>query len=149
LRVRMTFSFKTSPFILSIAVLALGAVTVSTAANASSKSTINIISQASSPPAPASEPKVVLTREQKAQIDAVQSKSSEQIIALMTPEQKAVLQKAAQSSQASQSLEVDLKLTQEQKSKIAAIQAESRKQIQSILTPEQRQMLQKNSTPSP
>lgn len=146
----MTYSFKTSlNQIISIAVVALGIAIAPHAAQASAVPTAQIVAQAaSSPPAPKATngPKITLNEEQKAKIGEIHKNESSQILAILTPEQKTIIQKAAQANSTSGSIEADLKLTQEQKTKIASIQQESRKKIESVLTPEQLQIL-KNQRP--
>ncbi|WP_404789608.1 hypothetical protein [Altericista sp. CCNU0014] len=145
----MTFSYKTSlNLILSTAVVALGAISISSAAQAHHSPAHRAIAQAASPnPAvPADKPKIVLTDKQKAQIDVIRKNENSQIIAVLTPEQKALIQQAAQSNKASGSIEADLKLTEEQKAKIVSIQKQSRKQIEAVLTPEQLEMLKTQPT---
>jgi periplasmic protein CpxP/Spy len=141
----MTYSFKISlNQIISIAVVALGVAIAPHAAQASAVQTTQVVSQAaSSPPAPKTTngPKITLNEEQKAKIGEIHKNESSQILAVLTPEQKTIIQKAAQANSTSGSIEADLKLTQDQKTKIASIQQESRKKIESVLTPEQLQLL--------
>jgi Spy/CpxP family protein refolding chaperone len=144
----MIFSFKTSlNLILSVAILTLGTTAISHVAQASSNSTPHSISQNSSGAGSPDKPKIVLTDQQKQQIQTIRKNENSQIIAILTPEQKAIIQKAASSGAASGSIEAELKLTKDQEAKIASIQAQSKKQIESVLTPEQIQMLKQQSTP--
>jgi Spy/CpxP family protein refolding chaperone len=147
-RVPMTFLLKTSfNLILAAAAVTLGATTLSNAAQAAHRSTPQTLAQAASPSEPSGgKPKIVLTEKQRAQIESIRKNENSQIIAVLTPEQKTLIQQAAQSNKASGSVEADLKLTEEQKTKIVSIQKESRKQIESVLTPEQLQILQKQPT---
>lgn len=145
----MIFTNKASfPVILSVTVLSLGSVAIAHSAKASSKLSSYPVSQSSSP-APANKPKIVLSETQIMQIRAINKKSSEQIVALLTPEQQAIIQNEAQTKPESGALEAKLKLTQEQKAKIQEIQEQNQKQIQSILTPEQLQMLKSNPNSTP
>jgi Spy/CpxP family protein refolding chaperone len=142
----MTYSFKTSfSRTLSIAIVAFGMTIASHVAQASVASKTQAVSQASSPPSPSSAPKIVLTDQQKAKINEIHKNESSQILALLTPEQQAVIQKASQSKTTSGTVEADLKLTPEQQTKIASIQQQSRKQIESVLTQEQLQILKSRS----
>jgi Spy/CpxP family protein refolding chaperone len=148
LRVLMKHTNKASfPVTLFITVLSLGSIAIAHSAKASSNLSSYPVSQTPSSPAPANKPKIVLTETQIMQIREINKKSSEQIVALLTPEQQAVIQNEAQTKPASGAIEAKLKLTQEQKAKIQEIQEQNQKQIQSILTPEQLQMLKSNSTP--
>jgi Spy/CpxP family protein refolding chaperone len=144
----MIFSFKTSfNLILSAVVLTLGTTALSHVAHASGKSMPQSVSQNSSGAGSPDKPKIVLTDQQKQQIQTIRKNENTQIIAVLTPEQKAIIQKAASSGAASGSIEAELKLTKDQEAKIASIQAQSKKQIESVLTPEQIQMLKQQSTP--
>ncbi len=144
----MIFSFKSSlNLILSAAILTLGTTAISHVAQASSTSMPHSISQNSSGAGSPDKPKIVLTDQQKQQIQTIRKNENSQIIAILTPEQKAIIQKAASSGAPSGSIEAELKLTKDQETKIASIQAQSKKQIESVLTPEQIQMLKQQSTP--
>jgi Spy/CpxP family protein refolding chaperone len=146
----MTFTNKVSfQVILSLTLLPLGSIAIAHSAKASRSLSSYPVAQASSSPAPANEPKIVLTETQIMQIREINKKSSEQIVVLLTPEQQAVIQDEAQTKPASGALEAKLKLTQEQKTKIQEIQEQNQKQIQSILTPEQLQMLKSNPNSTP
>jgi Spy/CpxP family protein refolding chaperone len=145
----MIFSFKTRlNLMLSIAVLSFSTAAIAPIVHASGKSTPNTVSQDSSGSGSPAKPKIVLTDKQKEQIQSIKKNENSQIIAILTPEQQAVIQKAANSGTASSgSIEAELKLTKEQEAKIAAIQTQSKKQIESVLTPEQIQILKSRSTP--
>jgi Spy/CpxP family protein refolding chaperone len=145
----MIFSFKIRfNLMLSIAVLSLSTAAIAPIVHASGKSMPHTVSQDSSGSGSPAKPKIVLTDKQKEQIQAIKKNENSQIIAILTPEQQAVIQKAANSGTASGSIEAELKLTKEQEAKIAAIQTQSRKQLESVLTPEQIQILKSRSTPS-
>jgi Spy/CpxP family protein refolding chaperone len=146
----MIFSFKTRfNLMLSIAVLSLSTAAIVPIVHASGKSMPHAVSQDSSGSGAPAKPKIVLTDKQKEQIQAIKKNENSQIIAILTPEQQAVIQKAANSGTASSgSIEAELKLTKEQEAKIAAIQTQSRKQLEAVLTPEQIQILKSRSTPS-
>lgn len=144
----MIFSFKTRfNLVLSIAVLTLSNAAIVPIVHASGKSMPHTISQNSSSSGAPAKPKIVLTDKQKEQIQAIKKNENSQIIAILTPEQKAVIQKAANSGTTSGSIEAELKLTKDQEAKIAAIQTQSKQQIESVLTPEQIQILKNRSTP--
>jgi Spy/CpxP family protein refolding chaperone len=146
----MIFSFKTRlNLMLSIAVLTLSNAAIAPIVHASGKSMPHTISQDSSGSGAPAKPKIVLTDKQKEQIQAIKKNENSQIIAILTPEQQAIIQKAANSGTASSgSIEAELKLTKEQEAKIAAIQTQSKKQLEAVLTPEQIQILKSRSTPS-
>jgi Spy/CpxP family protein refolding chaperone len=144
----MFFTFKTSlNLILSVAVITSGTTSLSSIAHASDKSTPHTVSQNSSGSTTPDKPKIVLTDKQKEQIQTIRKNANSQIIAVLTPEQKAIIQKAASSGTASGSVEAELNLTKEQESKIKSIQTQSKKQIETVLTPEQIEILKKQSTP--
>jgi Spy/CpxP family protein refolding chaperone len=143
----MTYSFKTSfSRIISLALVALGIMVASQLSQKSVASIPQPVAQTSSPPKPTNGPKIVLTEQQKAKISEIHKNESSQILAVLTPEQQTVIQKASQSGNASGTVKADLKLTPAQQQKIALIQQQSIKQIESVLTPEQLQIL-KNQTP--
>jgi periplasmic protein CpxP/Spy len=146
LRVPMTFSFKTS-LNLFLSAATLGTIAIANVAQAANPPMPQPIAQTANPPAePSAKPKIVLTEQQRAQIESIRKNENTQIIAVLTAEQKALIQQAAQSNKASSSVEADLKLTEEQKAKIVSIQKQSRKEIESVLTPEQLQMLKQQPT---
>lgn len=114
----MIFSFKTRlNLTLSIAALTLGAAAIAPTAHAFGKPVPHTVSQASSGSGSPDKPKIVLTDKQKEQIQAIKKNENSQIIAVLTPEQQTIIQKAASSGAASGSIEAELKLTKEQESK--------------------------------
>ena len=138
------FSFEA---VLSIGFLALGTITLAHPATASGKLPSYLVSQTASSPVPANPPKFVLTEAQKTQIRAVNQKTKAQIVALLTPEQQAVIQKSAQTSPGQRPLATDLKLTPKQQVKIREIEEQGRKQIEALLTPEQLEIIRSQATP--
>jgi Spy/CpxP family protein refolding chaperone len=101
------------------------------------------------PPAQAapSGPSLNLSTEQKQKIQAIMQGSANQIMAVLTPEQKTKLKQAADAKQPPDAVTAALNLTTEQKNKIQAIQVQEEKQIKAVLTPEQIKILQNRTSP--
>lgn len=82
-----------------------------------------------------------LTQKQKEQIFEIQKNANKQMLAVLTPNQKALLQKSVQANQSPELVQNSLKLTKEQDLKIQSIQAQASQQILAVLTPVQVQTL--------
>ncbi len=82
-----------------------------------------------------------LTQKQKEQIFVIQKNANKQMLAVLTPDQKVILQKSVQSKQSPALVQNSLKLTKEQDLKIQSIQAQTSQQILAVLTPAQLQSL--------
>lgn len=101
-----------------------------------------------------------LTDEQKAQMQAIQTNTRNQIEAILTPDQKAKLQAAKEARQAQRQAGqgqgqrqarqgqrpqkgwANLDLTEQQKTQMRQIQETSRQQMLAVLNPQQRQQLE-------
>jgi Spy/CpxP family protein refolding chaperone len=97
--------------------------------------------------APATGPSLNLSADQKQKIQAIMQGSANQIMAVLTPEQKTKLKQAADTKQSPQAVTAALNLTTDQKSKIQSIQVEEEKKIKAVLTPDQIKILQNRTAP--
>lgn len=97
--------------------------------------------------APAAGPSLNLSTDQKQKIQAIMQGSANQIMAVLTPEQKTKLKQAADTKQSPQAVTAALNLTTDQKNKIQSIQVEEEKQIKAVLTPDQIKVLQNRTAP--
>jgi Spy/CpxP family protein refolding chaperone len=82
-----------------------------------------------------------LTQKQKEQIFVIQKNANKQMLAVLTPDQKVILQKSVQAKQSPELVQSSLKLTKEQDLKIQSIQSQASQQILAVLTPGQLQAL--------
>jgi Spy/CpxP family protein refolding chaperone len=78
-----------------------------------------------------------LTPKQQEQIQMIMKNQNILIVSVLTPSQRAMVQKAAQTKQSPDVVNANLKLTAEQKAKIKSIQEQSDQQIRAVLTPAQ------------
>jgi Spy/CpxP family protein refolding chaperone len=99
------------------------------------------IAQASSPSGAANSNPLKLTPEQQGRIQMILKNQNILIVSVLTPQQKAIVQKAAQGTQQPGSVEASLNLTPEQKTKIKSIQEQADQQIRGVLTPQQLKMV--------
>jgi Spy/CpxP family protein refolding chaperone len=95
------------------------------------------IAQSNSQPQTPSQNRLNLTSEQQQRIQMILKNQNILIVSVLTPEQRALVQKAAKSNQKPGSVQDSLNLTSAQKAKIKSIQDQTDQQIRSVLTPEQ------------
>jgi Spy/CpxP family protein refolding chaperone len=82
-----------------------------------------------------------LTQKQKEQIFEIQKDANKQMLSVLTPDQKVVLQKSLKAGQSSELVQNLLKLTKEQDLKVQSIQSQASQKILAVLTPSQVQTL--------
>ncbi len=87
-------------------------------------------------------PRLNLSDAQKAQMRALREKTRQEILAVLTPEQRSQVQSAMQSGQSWKQAMRSLNLNDAQRQKIREIRLSSRQQRLAILTPEQRAQLE-------
>jgi Spy/CpxP family protein refolding chaperone len=87
-----------------------------------------------------------LTPKQQEQIQMIMKNQNILIVSVLTPSQRAIVQKAAQSKQSPDVVNEKLKLSGEQKAKIKSIQEQSDQQIRAVLTPEQLKVIDRQSS---
>lgn len=83
-------------------------------------------------------PRLNLSDAQKAQMRAIREKTQQQILAVLTPQQRSQVESAMQSGQFFGKAMRSLNLTDAQRQQILAIRQSSRQQRLAVLTPEQR-----------
>ncbi|MDX2254840.1 MAG: hypothetical protein NW214_04935 [Pseudanabaenaceae cyanobacterium bins.39] len=85
--------------------------------------------------------KLNLTEAQKTQLKAIRENAMKRRQAVLTPEQKAILEKNRKNSDYRGWVK-ELNLTADQKQKLQAIRQDSKKQVEAVLTAEQKKQLQ-------
>ncbi len=87
-------------------------------------------------------PRLNLSDSQKQQMLAIRQKTRQQIMAVLTPQQRSQVESAVQSGQSFRSAMRSLNLTDAQREQIRAIRQSSKQQRLALLTPEQRAQLE-------
>jgi len=117
--------------------LALGALAALVSPEFANASKVKSVAQIQKPSQASDRDPLNLTQKQKEQIFEIQKDANKQMLSVLTPDQKVVLQKSVQANQSSELVQNSLKLTKEQDLKIQSIQSQASQKILAVLTPSQ------------
>jgi Spy/CpxP family protein refolding chaperone len=138
----MATQFKINPFLIYfVCAMVLGIIATPIAPTLANAPRVKSVSQIQKSSQPSGQDPLNLTQKQKEQIFVIQKNANKQMLAVLTPDQKVILQKSVQSKQSPELVQNSLKLTKEQDLKIESIQSQASKQILALLTPAQLQSL--------
>ncbi len=138
----MINQFKINPFLTYfVCAMGLGILFVPIAPALANAPRVKSIAQIQKSSQTSAQDPLNLTQKQKEQIFVIQKNANKQMLAVLTPDQKVILQKSVHSKQSPELVQNSLKLTKEQDLKIQSIEAQTSQQILAVLTPVQLQSL--------
>jgi Spy/CpxP family protein refolding chaperone len=138
----MIAKFNINPFLTYlVCALALGALAALVSPDFANASKVKSAAQIQKSSQVSERDPLNLTQKQKEQIFEIQKDANKQMLSVLTPDQKVVLQKSVQANQSSELVQNSLKLTKEQDLKIQSIQSQASQKILAVLTPAQVQTL--------
>lgn len=133
--------FRINSFLTFVFALALSAIAAPMPSGLANSPSVKSVAQTQKSPQASDRDPLNLTQKQKEQIFEIQKNANKQMLAVLTPNQKALLQKSVQANRSPELVQNSLKLTKEQDLKIQSIQAQASQQILAVLTPVQVQTL--------